>query len=400
MTKRHFLIGLITIILAAAWLTGPALAEEKKDKPPRGMVAAMVYPGITVGPEDKVRVDLKVINTGRSNETILLEVTEKPEGWKAQIKGYGKVISGVFVAEDDDKTLTFSAEPEGKDEKLKPGQYNFVVKAQTPDRVLTQTTSLQVTVVEKEKVDEAIKLTTSYPVLRGPSDAKFEFSLDVNNDSDKDSLFNLSATAPEGWEVSFKPAYEQKQISSLQIKANQSKSDGVQVTPPRKAEAGQYPIKVRVRSSAASSEVELKVVLTGTYKIKSGTPSGLLSVTTQTGKEANVSFYVRNEGSALQKEISFVSFKPENWKVEFKPEKLENLKAGELRQVEMTITPADQALVGDYSVAVSARGEKASSDMELRVTVKASSTWGWIGVAVILAVIVGLAVTFRRLGRR
>jgi uncharacterized membrane protein len=66
----------------------------------------------------------------------------------------------------------------------------------------------------------------------------------------------------------------------------------------------------------------------------------------------------------------------------------------------VTIVPAEQALVGDYSVGLNAQGEKATSDMELRVTVKASSAWGWIGIAVIVLVIAGLAWTFRRLGRR
>ena len=296
---------------------------------------------MTLGQEENVRVDLKVKNIGRSNETILFEVVEKPKDWKAEIKGYGKIVSGVFLTEDDDKTLTFSAEPEGqgKDDKLPAGEYKFLLRAKTQDGALKQESSLTLKVMAKEKVSEGIKLTTSYPVLKGPSDAQFEFSLDVNNDSDEDELFNLSASAPEGWEVSFKPAYEQKQISSLRIKGNQSQSVGVEVTPPRKAETGDYPIKVRVQSKGAKAEADLQVSLTGTYKIKAGTPNGLLSTATQPGQKTSVSVYVRNDGSALQKEISFVSFKPENWKVEFEPKKLDNIKAGELKQVEMTITP-------------------------------------------------------------
>jgi uncharacterized membrane protein len=260
--------------------------------------------------------------------------------------------------------------------------------------------SVEITVTKEQKMEEGIDLTTSYPVLRGPSDATFEFSLDVKNDSEEDALFNLSAKGPDGWEVSFKPAYEDKQISSLQIQANQSRSVKMEVRPARKAETGEYPINVMIQSSQAKTEAEMKVVLTGTYELKTGTPDGLLSLTTQTGQQANISLFVRNDGSAVQKEVSFLSFKPENWDVEFKPEKLENLKPGDLKQVEVLITPAKEALVGDYSVAVSAQGEKASDEVEFRVTVKASSAWGWIGVAIIVLVIVGLALTFRRLGRR
>jgi len=400
MTKVRILLSLIVILLSAALLVGPAGAAEKKDKPARGLVAAMAYPGITLGTEESIRVDLIVKNLGRSNELVMLKVVEKPKDWKAEIKNFGTVVDGIFVPEDESKTLTFNAEPKGGSKKLPAGKYRFAVNAYTPDGFYKKTTTLDVTVLEGKKAEEAIKLNTSYPVLRGPSDAKFEFSLEVNNESEKDAVFNLAAVAPEGWEVSFKPAYEDKQISSLRIKANQNQSVGVAVTPSRQAQAGEYPVKVKVSSGKARAEAELKVMLTGTFKIKALTTSGLLSVATQGGQPANMSLYVRNEGSAPQKEIKFLTFKPENWKVDFKPEKVLNLKPGEVKQVEMNIIPAEDALVGDYSVGVNVEGEKSNSSLEIRTTVKASSTWGWIGVIIILLVIVGLAITFKRLGRR
>ena len=95
-----------------------------------------------------------------------------------------------------------------------------------------------------------------------------------------------------------------------------------------------------------------------------------------------------------------MSFKPENWKIEFKPEKIPSLKPDELQQVEVNITPYEDALVGDYSVSVKVDGERASKTSEFRVTVKASAAWSWIGIAVIVVVIAGLTFLFRRLGRR
>lgn len=402
MTRRQALIGFTLLILGMILIVGPGLAAEaNKHRPARGLVAALLYPGLTVGQDDKIRVDLVINNTGRSNETIFLDVIETPKGWKAYIKGFSNnIVTGIFMPDDSNRTLSFHAEPEGKEKKLPPGKYHFVVRAKTRDGALIRTSSIDITVVEQETVKGAVRLTTSYPVLRGPSDIKFEFSLDVNNDSEEDTIFNLQSVTPEGWEVSFKPGYEQKQISSLRIKGNQSQTVGVEVTPPFAAQAGEYPIKVRIQSAKDKAETDLTVVLTGTYKIKLGTLKGLLSLTAQTGKATNMSIYVRNEGSAPQREVSFVSFKPESWKVEFKPEKLKNLKPGEMKQVEVTITTADEALVGDYSVSVKAEGEKSSDNVELRVTVKASAAWGWVGVAIILLVIIGLALVFRRLGRR
>jgi uncharacterized membrane protein len=245
-----------------------------------------------------------------------------------------------------------------------------------------------------------ITITTSYPVLRGQPDSQMEFSLDVANKSETDRTFNLSAVGPEKWEINYKPAYESKQISSLQIKAGQSQTVTVQVTPLKTAPAGQYPILVTVASGAKKAEVKLTAILTGTYKIDAGTPTGILSLEAVAGKPANFSVFVKNTGSAVNRNVTFSSFKPENWEVTFKPEKIEALEPDQLKQVEVTVKPSAQALVGDYSVAVMVNGEKSDKTVEIRVTVRSSTAWGWIGIAVIIFVIAGLSALFVWLGRR
>jgi uncharacterized membrane protein len=303
----------------------------------------------------------------------------------------------VFLAEDKEKTVQFNAKP-GKD--TTPGTYTFKVVARSADGVLTASSTLKITVTEKAKEKGNVELTTSYPVLQGPTDAKFEFSLDVKNKTDKEALFNLITTAPKGWQINFKPPYEDKFISSLRLKDNESKSLNVQVTPDRFASPGEYRIPVEIAAGEAKAQAELKVIITGTYKIEAGTASGLLSLSTEKGKTGNISIYVKNTGSARASNIELLSVKPENWKVAFDPEKIEAIEPGDLKQVEVKITPAAEALVGDYAVGVTVKGEKSSDDLELRVTVKASAAWGWIGIGIIVLVILGLFGLFVSLGRR
>jgi len=142
------------------------------------------------------------------------------------------------------------------------------------------------------------------------------------------------------------------------------------------------------------------VILTGIYKIDAGTPTGVLSLEAFTGKPANFSIFIKNTGSAVNRNVTFSSFKPENWEVTFKPEKIDAMEPGALKQVEVMVKPASQALVGDYSVGVIVNGEKSDKTVEMRVTVKASTAWGWIGIGVILFVIAGLSALFIWLGRR
>ncbi|MBW1982978.1 MAG: hypothetical protein JRJ12_17400 [Deltaproteobacteria bacterium] len=174
----------------------------------------------------------------------------------------------------------------------------------------------------------------------------------------------------------------------------------VEVKPSPLAVPGRYPIKVKASSEKATAEVELTVVLTGTYKLEVGTASGLLSLNALRGKPANMSFYVKNSGTATQNNIHFLSFKPENWKIEFTPDKIDTLAADEVKQIEMTITPSSQALVGDYSVSISVQGEKAQKDLELRVTVRAATLWAWVGIGLIVLVVAGMVVMFMKMGRR
>ena len=342
-------------------------------------------------------MELTLENKGRKDETIDVKISTVPKGWKATTKGGSYLVSGMFVLNGKSRNLALNLEP---DKTIGPGVYEFQFDAKTEDGKFTSSHKLTVTVQERVIGADDIQLVTSYPVLRGQTDARFEFSVEINNKIEVDRTFNLSAIAPEKWEINFKPSYEQKQISSLRIKGGSSQSVAVEVTPPREAMAGEYPVLVRVSSGDKKAEAKLTVALTGIYKLDAGTPTGVLSLEAMRGKTSNFSVFIKNTGSAVNRNITFSSFKPENWEVTFKPEKVESLEPNALKQIEVTVKPAPQALVGDYSVGVMINGEKSDKTVEMRVTVRASTTWIWVGIVAILCVIGGLAFLFVKLGRR
>jgi uncharacterized membrane protein len=374
------------------------LAQEKKDlRPERGIAVFTEFSGVVVPRGETVRMDLILENKGRTDETVDVKISSVPKGWKATLKGGSYVVSGLYVPDGKSKNLALTLEP---DKTVEPGTYVFGFDAQTADGKFASPSKLNVTVQERTAGLEDIQITTSYPVLRGQTDAKFEFSLDIMNKIETDRTFNLAAVGPEKWEINFKPSYETKQISSFRIKGGTSQSVAVEVTPAKEASPGEYPILVRVTSGEKKAEVKLMIVLTGIYKLDAGTPSGILSLEAMPGKTANLSVFVKNTGSAVNRNITFSSFKPENWEVKFNPEKIDALEPNALKQVEVTIKPAQQALVGDYSVGVMVNGEKSDKTIEFRITVKASTAWGWIGIGIIIFVIAGLSALFIWLGRR
>ena len=65
----------------------------------------------------------------------------------------------------------------------------------------------------------------------------------------------------------------------------------------------------------------------------------------------------------------------------------------------MYVTPADDALTGDYEVDVTASNDAASVTSNFRATVKTSTAWGIVGIVIIAAVIAGLVAVFHKFGR-
>ncbi len=389
--------ALILASAAVPW-SGVAQTRERADRPERGISVYTEYSQLTIPVGEPLRMDLTVENKGRRDEIVTVNLTSVPAGWKASIKGGQFAVNGVPVVSEKSRLLAFAAEP---DKGLRPGTYTFQIEGTTADKALTVSQRIVLTTEERRgPVGGDLQITTSYPVLRGPTDSSFEFSLEVNNKADADRTVNLSAEVPKGWEINIKPAYESKQITSLRIRPSASQTVALELKAPRDAQAGEYPVIFRAATDKSQAEARLKVVLTGIYKLDAATPTGRLSLDATVGRPTTVALLVKNSGSAINRNIKLSSFAPENWKVEFTPETLEALEPGALRQVEVKITPAAQALVGDYSVALSADGEKSNKTVEMRVTAQAPATWGWIGVGIIVVVIGGLGGLFTWLGRR
>jgi uncharacterized membrane protein len=395
---RNFRLALVAVLIVAA-LQALAFAEQDSGSKGgnRSIAIFTEFSGLTVARGEGVRMDLIVANKGTTDETVDVKAKSAPKGWRTSIKGGAFDVSGVYVPAGKSKQLALSLDP---DKGVGPGNYPFSFEARTRDGALAVPYDVNVRVQERLTTGGDLQVTTSYPVLKGQPDSKFEFSIDIVNKGQDERSINLSAATPENWEVTFQPANELKQISSFRMKGGQTQAVSVQVTPAKNAVAGEYPLLVRVGSGDRQVEVRLMVVITGTYRLDAGTTSGLLSIDAFPDKATKFSMFVKNTGSALLQKITFDAFKPEGWAVTFKPERIDELKPDEMKQVEVSVKPDPRALVGDYAVNIRVSHEKAEKGVEMRVIVKASATWAWVGIGLILFVIAGLAVLFMRLGRR
>jgi uncharacterized membrane protein len=205
---------------------------------------------------------------------------------------------------------------------------------------------------------------------------------------------------PPGFEAVFKEQYGSNELTSIPIKAGESKDVKLAVTVPPRIEAGQYPVKAAVASPVANANVDLLLDITGRPDVSLSAKEGRLSGDAVAGRERSFTYVVENTGTSAMEQLSLSASPPSGWKVTFAPEKIEALKPGEKAEVAVNMTPASNAIAGDYMVNIRANGENVSDSSEFRVTVKTSTVWGIAGLGIIAASLAAFGAAVTRYGRR
>ena len=157
---------------------------------------------------------------------------------------------------------------------------------------------------------------------------------------------------------------------------------------------------MQATTGSTSDELELEVVVTGSYDMELTTPRGLLSSDITAGDTKRIDLVVNNAGSAELKDIKLSSNKPVDWEVSFEPASVETLKAGETANIQAVVRASKKAIPGDYVLNISANTPEVNKSASFRMTVKTPLLWGWIGVSIILAVAGTIFYLFRKYGRR
>ena len=262
---------------------------------------------------------------------------------------------------------------------------------------------------EEETIPESLEMSAKYPKLEIPSGGTAEFEVElkfISETGGESRIFDLTVIAPKGWGTFITPSYpKDKNIASIQLAPSVSVGDKIllQTAPAYwlRPEPGEYPIILEAASGEIHASYELTVVVKAKYVLGLAPSTGRYNTTATAGKDNYFSIDVQNSSSATMDDIKLSASKPEDWLVEFTPEKIDSMAAGDSQTVNVNITPAAKTIAGDYLITITASGKQASSDdISIRVTVKTPTIWGWVGVIIVVVVIGGLAYTFRRFSRR
>ncbi len=369
--------------------TGSAASEQK----PTGLWLLTDYPDLTaqIGNEAKISVTLQ--NANLPPERVALSVEGLPQGWKWKLNGGGREISAAMVGTNETRGIQLSVTPPA-DAKTDTVSFNVIAKA--PDQTLTLPMTLHLTAAEPAKLD----LSPELPALRGTPSSSFDFQVAIKNDSPDDATVNLVAQAPDGFVATFKEQYGTQELTSLPIKAGESKTVKLSLQPPHDAAAGNYPVVMQAASANASAQTQLVAQVTGQPNLTLAGPGGRLSGEATAGKAETFAFDIGNSGSAPANEVHFTANAPSGWKVAFRPDQLSGLATDGHQPVQVEITPSEKAIAGDYMVAIRANGGGTSASADFRTTVTTSTVWGIAGLGIIAAAVLVLALAVTRYGRR
>ncbi|HEY76626.1 MAG TPA: hypothetical protein G4O00_10670 [Thermoflexia bacterium] len=388
MRKAVSIVSLVSLVLLV--LTAVPVFAQDGDQPQNDLVLFAKYPSQEAAIGDNVTFDLTI--QADTPQTVRLEVQDLPEGWTSTFRGGGKIVRAVYVGPENEASVDLRIE---LPDDVMPKTYQFYVVAYGAGDAV----SLPLEVIVQEKLPPRLRFDVDLPTLRGTSNTTFRFNVTLRNEGDEEITVNLLADTPPGFEVAFKLTGQE--VTSALLGANESKRLSIEARPYVELPAGSYPITVVAQGGEAQATITLTAEVTGQPDLNVTGVDGRLSGQAYVGRETTLKLLVQNTGSAPARGVELSASQPSGWKVEFDPERIDEIPTGQQVEVTMKVRPSEQAIAGDYMITVRARPEDgATESAEFRITVKTSTMWGLVGVALIAVAVFVVALAVMRFGRR
>ena len=350
------------------------------------------YPAISTVAGEQLDNDLQV--DGAPGERVALDVASLPDNWEATLRAGGYTVGAVTVPPGGEEPASVTLEVQVPPD-AEAGAHEVVVVASSS----AGTDRLPVGVTISETAQSAVTLETEFTTLTGAPEDTFSWSVTLNNDVPEELTFQLSAQGPQGWQVSATPSTESR-ANAVTVEGGGTATVNVEATPPAGVSAGSYPVVLQVSGGGRSAQVELTAEVTGSVQLSMTTATERLNASGNAGEATPITLVVTNNGSAPAQGVSMSASPPTDWEVQFEPSTIEAIPPGQSANVTARVVPADDAVVGDYVVTMTAAAQGQQAQSEIRFTVETSGLWGLTAIIVIILVVAVLAEIFRRYGRR
>jgi uncharacterized membrane protein len=387
---RLFAAFLSLVLLALT----PAVSSGAEEPPVKGLFLLTDYPAITVRPGTTTTINLRLRNYAIDPERYALSVSGVPQGWTATMLGGGQPVAAAMVATNDSTSLQLRLDVPENAAMGTTANLTVTAKGSSMEKTLPIAVSLA------KDLPAKLTIKPQLPSLRGTTKSSFEFQTEIKNDSGRNLVVALGATAPRNFETSFTEQYGSQELSSIPIDAGQSKTVKLKVRPPSTAAANRYPVSVKASAEDASAETTVALEITGQPQLNIAGREGVLSGRAEAGKQASSPIVVTNTGTAPAAEITLSSSAPSGWKIEFEPKTIDQIAPNKNKEVQALVTPPEKAIAGDYAPTFTATSRGETANTQFRVAVATSTMWGIAGAGIIAIALLILVGAVARFGRR
>jgi uncharacterized repeat protein (TIGR01451 family) len=384
--------------LAATLGTGVAFAQTPTPTPsvgapPAKLTLTTTYPSISVDPDNTAKFPLQVLSP--NVERVDLTVTGTPDGWESTLKGGGLIVGSVTT------TGTSVSPALELDVKVPAGVQPGTTKLQVHGVAPSGQADLTVDLVVGDISGGSATLTSDVVGQRGDTSKTFTFNLRLANDTATEQTFTFEGTGPDGWTVTVQPS-GQTQAASVVVGAGDTENLTATVKPAIDATAQQYPIDVTAAAGDVTAQTQLIVEITGSYSFTMTSPDGRLNTSATAGSTTTYQVVLTNTGSADLQNVALTATPPSGWTTTWDTPTITTIPVGQSANANLSITPPSGTIAGDYIVTLRANADQVSTPqtIQLRTTVDTSSIWGFVGIAIIALVLIGLFLVFQRYGRR
>jgi len=118
------------------------------------------------------------------------------------------------------------------------------------------------------------------------------------------------------------------------------------------------------------------------------------------GENKTLYLEIENSGNKAITNIRLFSDKPKGWIVDFRPESIGHLGAGNHQVIDVNVVADPDTDKGEYTLTLIAEADQTRTVTSTVLRVEnAFSLWQWVGLGMGALVIAGFAILYRRFGR-
>jgi uncharacterized membrane protein len=356
-----------------------------------GTVLTCVTPGETALGGDTVTFPLTIYNNNGVDETYTLTAQGGSSDWSSSFQYAGRNINQVYVAAGSSQQVNLLVAT-SYDSPLG----SQTVTASTGDASLGL--SVDITSIN-QSADVSVPITSEIESLG--SSVYYQFSID--NLQDQQNAYPISVTGlPANWYYEYLTSQSStSSLAEIAVPALTTSNFVLRILPPNSATVGDYNFTAVVQTSDGVNEtIPLTLTLSGGSSMS--VSENQLAYSSSPGQTFTFPIYVTNsgDGGALTNVYPDITA-PSGWVVSSSPNSTNSIAAGSTQTFEITVQSPGDIVASDYDVDVNVMSDQSSSGAtDFRITIATSSIIPYVGGGIILVVIVGLALVYRKYGRR